>query len=281
MLLAAALLSGAVPADAPPRPALASYDLTESVRAVTPAGERIKATAGTVRAAGGRARWELGHGTFPRSTAAVAIADGPVVTLLDPKERIAASATPEDFTALYRGRPATEGSASTAIRDVSVTLAADGSGRQFQGRPTLRYRLDASWTLVLTTTGRVARVATTVAGTIEVLDEPSARSPFDALGRLFPARGGAAEALDAELAKLPGLPVAATLDVASKSTVEQPGMPSGTEPPPKPVESRQTVTRKATNLVVRPGAAADDALFVIPDGFHSRGLDRIVPASEP
>ncbi len=280
-VLAAALLAAAAPAAAPPRPALASYELTESVRTVTPAGERGQSTAGFVRVSGDRARWELAHGTFPRSSAAVAIADGPVVTLLDPKERLAAAATLEDFSALFRGRPATEGSAAASLRDGSVRLAPDRKGRTFEGRPTARYALEAGWTLVLSTPGRIARVTTAVTGTVEVLDEPAARSAFDALGRLLPARGEAAEALDAEFAKLPGLPVLVALDVVSKSSVEQPGMPSGTEPPPKPVETRETIARRVAGLAVRPGTAPDDALFTVPDDFHSRGIDRLAPASAP
>lgn len=281
LVLAAALLTGAAPAAAPERPALASYDVVESTRSVTPAGERTSGAAGTVKVAGGRARWELPHGSFPRSSASVAIADGALVTLLDPKERLAASATADDFTALFRGRPATEGSAAASLRDVSVRLAPDGKGRLLEGRPTAKYLLEARWTLVLTTTGRIARVTTEIKGVIETVDEPAARSPFDGLSRLVPARAEAAEALDAELAKLPGLPVSAALDVTSKVVSEQAGMPSGTEPPPRPAEARQTITRRLTNLVVREGAASDDALFAIPADFHSRGLDRIAPGNAP
>jgi len=281
LVLAAALLTGAAPAAAPERLDLASYDVIESTRSVTPAGERTSGTAGSVRVAGGRARWELPHGSFPRSSASVAISDGALVTLLDPKERLAASATADDFTALFRGRPATEGSAAASLRDVSVRLAPDGRGRSFEGRPTSKYLLEARWTLVLNTTGRIARVTTEIKGVIETVDEPAARSPFDGLGRLVPARAEAAEALDAELAKLPGLPVSAALDVTSKVVSEQAGMPSGTEPPPRPAEARQTITRRLTNLVVRKGTASDDALFAIPADFHSRGLDRIAPGNAP
>jgi hypothetical protein len=234
-----------------------------------------------VRVAGGRARWELANGTFPRSSAAVAIADGPVVTLLDLKERLSASATPDDFTALFQGRPATAGSAAVAVRDVSVRLRPDGKGRAFQGRPTSRWTVEAAWTLVFSTTGRVARIATEVKGAVETLDEPAARSTFDGLGRLIPARGEVAEALDAELARLPGLPVSAVLDVVSKSSAEAAGMPSGTEPPPRPTETRQTITRRVSNLAVRKGAATDEAVFAIPDDFHARALDRIVPEGPP
>ena len=281
LVLAAALLSGAAPAAGPVRPLLAAYDVAESTRTLTPAGERNGGTTGSVRVAGGRARWEVPHGTFPRSTASVAIADGPLVTLLDTKERLAASATPDDFSALFRGRPATEGSAAASLRDVTARLVPDGKGRSFEGRPTAKFVLEAGWTLVLSTTGRVTRVTTAVRGVIETLDEPAARSAFDDVGRLVPARGEAAEALGAELAKLPGLPVWTALDVTSKSAVEQPGMPSGTEPPPRPLETRQTVTRRLSNLSVRAGSPADDGLFAIPDDFHSRGLDRIVPGDPP
>jgi hypothetical protein len=281
LLLAAVLSSGPAAAAAPVRPALASYDVTESSRTITPAGERNRAWAGAVRVSGGRARWELAHGTFPRSSAAVALADGAVVTLLDTTERLSASATAGDFAALFKGRPATEGSASGSVRDVSVHLKPDGAGRPFEGRKTARFALEASWTLVVSTPGRVNRVAVDVKGTIETLDEPGARSPFDDLARLLPARGAAADALDAELARLPGLPVSALFDVVSKASAEMPGMPSGTEPPPRPTEARETVTRRVSNLAVRKGAASDDALFAVPDDFHSRGLDRIVPESPP
>jgi hypothetical protein len=280
LVLAAALAPGAAPA-APVRPVVAAYDVVESTRTVTPAGERNAGVTGSVHVAGPRARWDLPHGTFPRSSASVAIADGPLVTLLDSKERLAASATPDDFASLFRGRAAADGSAAASVQDVSVHLAPDGAGRLFEGRPTSKFRLTARWTVVFSMTGRVARIATEVAGTIETLDEPAARSSFDAPGRMLPARGDAAEALDAELAKLPGLPVYTVFDVASKVTSEQPGMPSGTEPPRRPAESHQTITRRISNLSMRPGAASDDGLFEIPDGFHSRGLDRIVPEDPP
>jgi hypothetical protein len=234
-----------------------------------------------VRVAGDRARWELTAGTFPRSSASVAIADGPVVTLLDPKEKLSASATADDFVSLFRGRPATAGSGAVTVHDVSVRLKPDGRGHAFEGRPTARYVLEAAWTLVVSTTGRIARVATELKGTIETVDEPAARSAFDGLGRLILARGDAADALDSELAKLEGLPVLAVLEIESRSTAEAAGMPSGREPPRRPAGSRQTITRRVSNLVVRKGAASDDAFFAIPDDFHTRALDRIVPEDAP
>jgi hypothetical protein len=234
-----------------------------------------------VRISGDRARWELAKGTFPRSTAAVAIVDGPLVTLLDFQERLSASATPDDFSALFKGRPATEGAAAGAVKDVSVHLKPDGAGRSFEGRKTARFTLEASWTLVVSTPGRVNRVAVDVRGTIETVDEPGARSPFDDLSRLLPARGAAQDALAAELSHLGGLPVSVAVSVVSRASAEMPGMPSGTEPPPRPAETRQTITRRVSNLAVRRGGASDDTLFAIPDDFHARALDRIVPEGPP
>jgi hypothetical protein len=211
----------------------------------------------------------------------VAIADGPLVTLLDPREKLAASATSDDFAALFRGRPATEGSAAASLRDVSVRLAPDGKVRHFEGRSASTFVLEARWTLVLTSMGRVARVTTEIRGVIETVDEPAARSAFDGFARLVPARGAAADALEAELAKLPGLPVTAVLDVTSKAVSETAGMPAGAEPPPRPAETRQTISRRLSNLAVRRGVASDDALFAIPENYHSRGLDRVVPDEGP
>lgn len=280
-VLAAVLLAGAAPAEAPARPVLVSYDVTESSRTITPAGERSRASSGTVRVAGARARWELRHGTFPRSSAAVAIADGAVVTLLDPKEKLSASATADDFTALFKGRPAAEGAAAGDVIGVSVRLEPGGAGRSFEGRQAARFSLEASWTLVVSTPGRVNRVAVEVRGTIDTVDEPRARSSFDGLARLLPARGAAAEALEAELGRLPGLPVLVALDVVSKAAAEMAGMPSGTEPPPRPSETRQTISRRVSNLAARPGNGSDDALFAIPDDFHARSLERVVPGDPP
>jgi hypothetical protein len=280
LVLAAALTAGAAPADAPARPVLASYEVTESARTVTPAGERTAGLAGSVRVSGGRARWELPHGAFPRSSASVVIASGTGMTLLAPRERLAAQASEDDFASLFRGRPAPEGSAAVSQRDVAATLTPEGSGRSFEGRPSSKFLLEARWTIVLATSGLVSRVTTEVRGVIETVHEPAAQSSFDALGRLLPARGEAAEALDAALAKLRGFPVSVALDVTSKAVSEQAGMPSTSEPPRRPVETRRSVSRRVAGLSVRAGSPADDALFAVPEDFHTRGLERLAPGAE-
>jgi hypothetical protein len=281
-LLAAAFL--AAPADVTPKaeapPPFVTYELLESTRNLTPAGERTVSVGGTVAVRGGWARWDLTHGTFPRSSASSVVADADGVTLLDREEKFAARATPADFVALFQGSPSDPGAAATAVRDVSVVFRPDGAGRAFQDRPTSRFRLEAAWSVVLSAPGRITRVKTEAAGVVEALDMPEAQSSLDSLARLVPARGAAKETLAVELAKVTGLPVFVEIVVTSTSSAEALGIPAGTEPPPKPVTARSTVTRRVRNLATRPGAKGDEALVAVPNDFRTRGLDRIVRVHE-
>jgi hypothetical protein len=261
-------------------PALVTYELAESTRSVTPGGERTLSAGGTVVARGGDARWDLTHGTFPRSSATSVVTDRDGFVLLDRKEKAAARATPSDFADLFLGRPSDPGSAAPAVKDVSAVLRKNGAGRPFQDRPTLRFRLEAAWTVVLSSPGRITRVKTETTGIVESVEMTEAQSPLDALLRLLPARGAAREALDAELAKVTGLPVFVEISVTSTSSTEAPGVPSGTEPPPKPLTSHSTVTRRVRNLATRPGAKGDETLVAVPDDFRTRGLDHIVHGRE-
>ncbi len=280
-LFAAALAASSteVPPSAAPPP-LATYELVESTRSVTPAGERTISIGGTVLVRDSRARWDLTHGTFPRSSASSVVADAEGVTLLDRQEKLAASASAADFVALFSGRPSDSGAAAPAVRSVTVALRPDGKGRAFQDRPTSRFRLEAAWTVVLASPGRVTRVKTEAAGVVETADLPEARSPLDSLLRLLPARGEARDAFEAELSKITGFPVFAEITVTSTSSTETPGFPSGTEPPPKPASARATATRRVRNLAVRPGGPGDEALVSVPEDFRTRGLDRLVRETE-
>lgn len=281
VLLAAALVAPA--AEDPTNvalPPLVTYALVESTRSITPAGERTISAGGTVAVRGSRARWDLTHGTFPRCSASSVVAGAEGFTLLDRQEKLAASASPADFVALFSGRPSDPGSAAPGVRGVAVALRPDGKGRSFLDRPTSRFRLEAAWTVVLSAPGRITRVKTEASGVVETTDLPEARSPLDSLARLLPARGEAREALEAELAKVTGLPVFAEITLTSTSSTELPGIPSGTEPPPKPVSARSTVTRRVSDLAVRPGARGDEALVSVPEDFRSRGIERLVRERE-
>ncbi len=282
-LLAASLtvsLVGALPAEALAAadrlPLLVTYELAESTRSVTPAGERSVSASGTVVTRGGDARWDLTHGTFPRSSATSVVTGRDGLMLLDREAKAAARATPSDFADLFLGRPSDPGSAAPAVRDVSAVLRKDGAGRPFQDRPTSRFRLEAAWTVVLSSPGRITRVKTEATGIVESVEITEAQSPLDALLRLLPARGAAREALDAELAKVTGLPVFVEISVTSTSSTEAPGISSGTEPPPKPLTAHSTVTRRVRNLAMRPGARGDEALVAVPEDFRALSLDRLL-----
>jgi hypothetical protein len=284
LALLAALLSaslvGAPPAEASAAagnlPSLVTYELAESTRSVTPAGERTVSVGGAVVARGGDARWNLTHGTFPRSRATSVVTGRDGLVLLDGEEKVAARATASDFADLFQGRPSDPGSAAPAVREVSAVLLRDGAGRPFQDRPTARFRLEAVWTVVLSSPGRITRVKTEATGIVESVAMTEAQSPLDALLRLLSARGAAREALEAELAKVTGLPVFVEISVTSTSSTEAPGIPSGTEPPPKALTAHSTVTRRVRNLATRPGARGDEALVAVPEDFRARGLDRLL-----
>ena len=279
--LAAALV--AATAEVPPKAVLSplvTYELVESTYNVTPVGERTVSTLGTVAVFGSRARWDLTHGSFPRSSASCVIAGADGVTLLDRQEKLAASATAADFVALFSGRPTDPGATAPAVRDVTVALRPDGAGRTFQDRRTSRFRLEAEWTVVLSAPGRITRVKTEAAGVVETADLPEALSPLDSLARLLPARGEALEAFEKELSKVTGLPVFAEITVTSTSSTETPGIASGTEPPPRPASARSTATRRVSNLAMRPGVPGDEALVSVPEDFRTRGLDRLVRERE-
>jgi hypothetical protein len=278
---AAALAVASV--DVPPKPApppLVTYELIESTRSFTPAGEKTFSTGGTVAVRGSCARWDLTHGTFPRSSASSVVTGADGVTLLDRQEKLAAEGSAADFVALFLGRPSDSGATAPAVRDVTLALRPDGKGRAFQDRPTLRFRLEAAWTVVLSAPGRVTRVKTEAAGVVETVDLPEALSPLDSLARLLPVRGEAREEFEREAAKVTGLPVFAEITVTSTSSTEMPGMPSGTEPPPKPATARSTATRRVRNLAVRPGVRGDEALVSVPEDFKTRAFDRLVRERE-
>ena len=276
-LLAAAL--AAPPAEVPPNaalPPLVTYELAESTRSVTPAGERTVSVGGRVVAQGGNARWDLTHGTFPRSSATSVVTGRDGLMLLDREGKAAARATASDFADLFQGRPSDPGSAAPAVRDVSAVVRKDGAGRPFQDRPTARFRLESAWTIVLSSPGRITRVKTEATGIVETVEMSEAQSALDELFRLLPARGSAREALDGELPKVTGLPVFVEISVTSTSSTEVPGIPSGTEPPPRPLTAHSTVTRRVRNLAARPGVRTDEALVAVPENFRSLSLDRLL-----
>lgn len=261
------------------RPTLVTYQVSERASVTTPAGEHNAGLLGTVRVAGERARLELSGGTFPRSTADVALAGKSDVVLLDRKEKIAASASLGDFEALFLGAASTErGASAFAYRDVTAEVTKEGAGAPFQDLPTVRYRVRVSFELAGSTPARVTRVRTTLVAVVETLPgADDARSAFDDLSRLFPVREDAREALVKELAKITGLPVSATVNVTSEVSTELIG-PSAASPegPPRDAKTTATFSRSLTNLRRRSLGAEDAALFEPPSEYKLRGLERVL-----
>jgi hypothetical protein len=259
---------------------LVTYEVRESVTAVTPRGEQAQALVGRIAVAGDRALWELTTGTFPRSTAQAALADRGGITLLDRKLGTYASASRDEFDALFVPRTAVEMGASFTPRDVAALVEPLGSGSAFGEAATRRWRVTASWTLDVKTPGRAGEVKTTLSGTIVAApDLAEAKAPFDDLLRLLPARGDVRDALERELARIAGLPVKVDLELVSEAHVEQIG--SGGEARDRTRKPPRTVTRIRRDLSapVRRAARDEDApLFAVPSSFHAKALEVLAPA---
>lgn len=260
---------------------LVRYEVKESVAAVTPRGEQRLAVVGRVTVAGDKALWELPSGTFPRSRAQVAVADKGGVTLLDRAEGVYASASREDFDALFVPRASAETGASFTPQEVAVSVTPEGAGPKFGSAPTVRYRVKAGFRLAMQAPGRAGAVVTELTGTIlaaEGLDE--ARSPFDDLLRLLPVRGDVKESFARELAHVRGLPVKVELELVSEGRSEALGAPPGSaERATRPPRTVTRILRELSPLERRSIREGDAALFEVPASFHSRALERLVPGT--
>ncbi|MGE5345358.1 MAG: hypothetical protein ACM3JH_05330 [Acidithiobacillales bacterium] len=273
LVLAAVGLSGAPPT-------LVRYDVVEAIRALTPAGPRDRAVAGTVTAMGGKARWDLTASRFPDVRARSALWGGGGLVLLDPDASVATPVSAEEFGELFQAPPGAAGLSTAGVRDLSASVARDGKGAPFEGIPTERWAVRCSWTLVSAQPGRLVRVKHEVLGKIETIEDPSlSPTPFDDLLRLFRARGEAREALEAQLRKLKGLPVRVRLDETSEALAEAVGAAGGGAAPGSPVRATSTTTRTVSNLRRRPAAEGDASLFTVPESYRSVPLERVKTGS--
>ena len=269
------------PAEAPAAPATcprSSRTSSPSPRAASrrPANGPFP-SGGLVVARGGDARWELTHGTFPRSSATSVVTGRGGLTLLDREDE--GGGTRNDL-GLRRSLPGAAG--RPGLR------RARGAGRGGRA-PEGRYRpsVPGPPDVTFPAGSRVDR-RPLVAGPDHAREDRGHRSssrrsrwPRRSLRstrcfRLLPARGAAREALDAELAKVTGFPVFVEISVTSTSSTEAPGIPSGTEPPPRPLTAHSTVTRRVGNLAARPGVRGDEARVAVPEDFRAVSLDRLL-----
>jgi hypothetical protein len=257
-------------------PSLVTYELEESLRSITPAGERVVAIGGRVSLTEDKVRLDLVGARFPRSRAKVLVVDGDKLLLVDPKERDLATLPASELESLWVTPAGKEVSgAGVRLRDSTVSVERDGQGKPFQGHPTLRYRVTLNVWHSVTMPGRVTSIHEVVRGVVETAPELSeARSKLDDLLRLFRARGAVRETLEDKLAAVEGFPVLVTLDGEVETSAE----PLAGGAADKPQRTTTHVSRQVQRLTVRPWKPADAALFREPEQFRRRGPERMLDA---
>ena len=257
----------------------------ESRKVVSPAGEQASAVRGKVAVRDGTARWDLETGTFPRTKANSILLGSRDGWLLDRKASVAARATPEDLRSLFvppaEGEP---GPFQSTVAQVEVPAAELTNGPAFEGRPTTRLRVTASWNLVTSMPGRVGRVGCKLTATVDALDDPpeGARSPLDDLDRLLDVPARVLEALSVELARQRGFPVRVAVETDAQLGVEYPGAAAAAPPPDgrAPLRTTTETTRIVSELAALPAAGTDASRFALSEETRVIGIERLVEPRE-
>ena len=266
----------------PPRPKV-GYVLVESRKTVSPAGERASSQRGSVTVLGGTARWDLETGAFPRTKANTLLLGDREGWLVDRKASVAAQAGVEDVRGLFvppaEGDP---GPFQSALSDLEVPPAELGSGPSFEGSPTTRLRVSASWSLVTAMPGRVGRVRCKLTASLDAVADPpeGTLSPLDDLGRLFDVPPRVLEALGPELARLRGFPVRVVVETEAELGVDYPGTAAPPSDGRAPLRTRTETTRTVSGLVARPSTVEDAALFALSEETRVVGIERLVEPRE-
>lgn len=283
MVLALLAVSGTPDAPPPPSAPRVGYVLVESRKTISPAGEQASALRGSVTVLDGTARWDLETGTFPRTKANTLLLGDRQGWLVDRKATVAARTSAEDFRSLFvppaEGDP---GPFQSALSDLEVPPAEMRNGPSFEGRPTLRVQLTASWSLVTAMPGRVGRVRCKLTASLDAVADPpeGALSPLDDLGRLFDVPPRVLEALAPELARLRGLPVRVVVETEAELGVDYPGTAAPPSDGRAPLRTRTETTRTVSGLVARPSTGKDAALFALSEETRVVGLERLVEPRE-
>ncbi len=279
IVLASLVATGAL-ADGPRREA--SFVLAEGRTVVSPAGERASAVRGTVVVRDGTARWDLESGTFPRSTASTILLGDRGGWLLERDENVAARATAEDLTALWVPAPAgEEGPFRSAVRGLAIEPLAFAAGPAFEGRPTRRHRLTATWSLETSTPGRVSTARTRLVATVVAVEEigEEVRSPLDGFDRLLDLPGAVRQEVAAALGTIPGWPISVVVETESEQSSELPGVQVAPPEGRRPLKTRVEAVRTISGLVLRPVGEAGPS-FTLPERTRVVGIERLVPPRE-
>lgn len=238
---------------------------------------------GAVTVLDGTARWDLETGTFPRTKASSVLLGERVGWLVDRKASVAARTTLEEFRGLYV--PPAEGDSGpfqSALDDLAVPPAELTKGPSFEGRPTTRLRVSASWTLVASMPGRVGRVRSRLSVTVDALGDPpeGSRSPLDDLGRLLDVPSRVLEALGPELSRLEGLPVRVVAATEAELGVDYPGVAAPPSDGRAPLRTHTETTRVVSELASRPSTREDSARLALAEETRVVGIERLVEPRE-
>jgi hypothetical protein len=263
-------------------PTLVTYTLEEKTSAVTPNGERISGLAAKVSVAGERARLELSGATLPGLRGSLVLLDGRGVVLVDPGKKDGARFDGGGLEALLRPERGEEGGgAGFRLRDKHISVTRDGAGAPFQGAATARWRVLVNSYLNVTTPGRVATLHDVTKGVIETVEAPEAASALDDLGRLFRIPAEARTALDQELENVGGFPVRVELESEREMSAEAIGATAAHDALDRPMKTTLRSERKVTDLVKRPLAKRDEALFAVPEDVSLRDPSRLRKGEAP
>ena len=275
-------LAAAAPADAPPRQ-VARYVLAESRKVVSAAGERASAVRGAVLVVDGAARWDLGTGTFPRSSAATLILGERGGWLVDREATVAARVAADDVASLFvppaEGEP---GPFQSAVRDLELAPVVSGPGPALDGRPTRRHRLEGSWVLVTSMPGRVTRIRSRLKAGVDLLEEDADAflSPLDDPRRLLDLPPAVRAEVASVLASLRGFPVGILLEVESEQSTDAPGMGPLPSDGGRPLKVRVETARTVSGLEGRPPSPADAAALRLREETRVVGVERLVEPRE-
>lgn len=256
---------------------LLQYEVSESRKITTARGVSEESVAGTVAVSGGKSRWTVSHGTFPRSSvsAVITLPDG--FAFLSREDRLAALGSRDDFDSLFKGNPASEagGLGAFSYDEIECQIVERSKDPGHAHDRIATWEISASWVLRVLLPGRSVSIRNRISGTIGSSRKYAGwPTPFDDPFRLLPLRGAAAERVRREMEKVDGKIVAFRIEMTS----EQSGLEGiGGDPAgPAAVRSTTVVERKSAGFLERPLAKGEASLFEIPEEYKLRSPERIL-----
>ncbi|MCG3193603.1 MAG: hypothetical protein DIJKHBIC_02857 [Thermoanaerobaculia bacterium] len=261
--------------DVPAR--LLQYEVSESRKITSARGPSVESVSGTVVVAGGKSRWTVTHGTFPRSSVSAVISSPDGFSFLSSEDKLAALGSREDFDSLFKGNPASEagGLGTFSYDEIECQIIEKTKEPATGSLRAATFEINASWVLKVLLPGRSVSIRNRISGTLGTSRQYAAwPTPFDDPLRLLPLRGTAAEKIRREIEKLEGKIVTFHLEMTSEQTgLEGVG---GEAPAAAPARSSTTIERKTSGFLERAQAKGEDSLFAIPEDYKLRSPERIL-----